>query len=476
MASDDLRAWLDKVDRAGELRRIDGADWDLELTCFVEPEVSHDMTSAFLFDHIKDYPGGYRVAIPRLVTPKQVALAMDLPECTRMELVEAIRRRLPKWESGLGDYSPRYVESGPVLENVHSGKDVDLFEFPVPKCHEPDGGRYIGTEDAVITRDPDTGEINLGTYRIMAQDRNTAGLFTAPGHTGGIHRRKYHERGEACPVAISVGHHPLLFIVACSNFVGCEYNWAGAIRGEPIHVIKEEVTGLPIPADSEIVIVGWCPPGKERDEGPYGEWTGYYGMGQRPAPIVEIERVYHRNHPILLGHNTGRPQTGRSQLNKMAMDSALIHNELVKHGVPDVRGVWVSDAGLTALVVVSIKQNYAGHAKRAGLIASQSNTLQIGRYVVVVDEDIDPSNIQDVLWAVCFRSDPEKDVDIIRRCRTEPLDPLHIPGTPLFTSVAVIDATIPYERKDNFPLKLGVSPEFAERFREKWGGVLSKER
>jgi len=470
--SDDLRDWLAKVDQAGELKKVDGADWNLELTCFIEPTVSRDTTSAYLFDNIKDYPAGYRVAIPRLVTPKQVALTWNLPECTRMELVEAIRQRLPEWEARRAECPPRFVERGPILENVHGRGELDLLEFPVPMCHEPDGGRYIGTEDAVITRDPDTGEVNLGTYRVMVQDRNTVGVFVAPGHGGGIHMRKWHERGQACPVAISVGHHPLIFTVACSNFVGCEYDWAGAIRGAPIEVIKEEVTGLPIPADSEIVIAGWCPPGKQEPEGPYGEWTGYYGMTRQPAPIIEVERIYHRNNPILLGHNTGRPMVGRTQLTKVAMDSALIQNELIRHGIPGVKGVWTSDAGLTALVAVSIKQHYAGHAKRAGLVASQSNVLQIGRYVVVVDDDIDPSNIQDVLWAMCFRSDPERDIDILRRCRTEPLDPLHVPGTPLFTSVAVIDATVPFERLGTFPQKLHVSEDFARAFTQKWKHVI----
>lgn len=467
MASEDLRGWLAKADSVGELRKIEGADWDLEIGCFADPQVTGDPTSVFLFDSIKDYPSGYRLAIIRFSSPWQTAYTLNLPEGSQMELIEAFRRKLPIWEGSLNKFPPNVVKGGPVLENVLSGNDVNLFRFPIPKWNELDGGRYIGTADAVITRDPDTGEINLGTYRVMVQDEKTVGIFTAPGHHGGIHREKYHARGEPCPIAISVGHHPLIWAMSFSSLSGCEYNWVGAIRGEPVEVVTEEVTGLPIPADSEIVIAGWCPPGKTRVEGPFGEWTGYYGSPPSPMPIIQIERIYHRNEPIMLGFANLRPQPNHT-IAKQVIDSALLHNELLKYGVPDVRGVYVSDEGFTTLVAVSIKQRYAGHAKRVGLLVSQSNSLQQGKYVVVVDEDIDPSNIHDVLWALCFRSDPAKDIEIIRGCRTEPLDPLWVAGTPILTSIAIIDACIPFERKGNFAKLVGISPELRRKFRKKW--------
>jgi UbiD family decarboxylase len=473
VASEDLRDWLAKVDSMGELRKIEGADWDLEINCFADPKVSGDRTSVFLFDNIKDYPSGFRLAVARLCTAKQTALTLNIPEGSQMEIIDTLRKKLPQWEASLNKYSPKIVKKGPILENVLSESDVNLLRFPTPKWNELDGGRYIGTADAVITRDPDTGEINVGTYRVMVHDEKTAGLFISPSHHGGINREKYHAKGQACPVAVSIGHHPLVFAIACSSLVGCEYNWMGAIRGEPIEVITEEVTGLPIPADSEIVIAGWCPPGKSRTEGPFGEWTGYYGRPPSPVPIIEVERIYHRNNPIMLGIPNLRPQPGANMIIKPLMDSAIIHNELIKCGVPDVRGVCYSEDGLSTFIVVSIKQRYAGHAKQAGLIASQSNSLVQARYVIVVDEDIDPSNIHDVLWALCFRSDPEKDIDIIRRCRAEPLDPTWVPGTPMVTSIAIIDACKPYERIDKFPVAIGVSPELAHKFRRKWKSAVS---
>ncbi|MBM2832823.1 MAG: UbiD family decarboxylase, partial [Dehalococcoidia bacterium] len=198
--------------------------------------------------------------------------------------MEALRSKLPKWEASLEKFKPKIVKTGPILENVLSGKDVDLLHFPVPLWHENDGGRYIGTGDAFITKDPDTGAVNLGAYRVMVCDRKTLTFHIQPTHHGMVHTAKYHARGQAAPMAISLGHHPLFLGISSRRVPeGTEYQYIGAIRGEPVEVIEEEVTGLPIPADSEIVVVGWCPPGKTRMEGPFGEGTGYYGSAEERA-------------------------------------------------------------------------------------------------------------------------------------------------------------------------------------------------
>lgn len=471
---EDLRDWLVKLESVGALKRIDGADWDLEIGCIQDPKVRGEDRSVLLFDNIKDYPKGYRVAITQLCTTKLVALAMNMPEASKLEQVKVLRQKLPQWQRSLNKFPPKPVETGPVLENVQSGADVDVFKFPAPRYNELDGGRYIGTADAVVTRDPDTGEVNLGTYRIMLHDKKTVGIKIAPYRHGRRNLEKYHAAGRACPVAVSAGHHPLLFVVACHDLQGCEYNWAGAIRKKPIEVITEEVTGLPIPADSEIVIAGWIPPGKTRPEGPFGEWTGYYAGGREPEAIIEVERIYYRNDPILLGAPSTRQPHITNVLPSHIFGSAILLNELEQLGVPDVRGAWISEEGLTTFTVVSIKQRFAGHAKRAALIASQSRTMQIGRYVIVVDEDIDPTDLKEVIWAMGLRSDPEKDIDIIRNCRNMELDPLHIHGNPLFNSVAIIDACKPYGRLDEFPAVIDYSPDLVTKCREKWKHIFGE--
>ncbi len=150
-----------------------------------------------------------------------------------------------------------------------------------------------------------------------------------------------------------------------------------------------------------------------------------------------------------------------------------MHNLLVKNGIPGIRGVWLSElGGVRFLLVISIKQKYAGHAKQAALFASQSRLgAFMGRYVIVVDEDIDPTDLQDVLWALFTRSDPEKDIDIIRGAWSGPLDTMiRQPADGFFNSVAIINACKPYERIEEFPQAIEVSRELRERIAKKWGG------
>jgi UbiD family decarboxylase len=474
--ADDLRAWLSKVEAIGELKRIEGTDWNLELGAISMLHSKSEPCSALLFDKIKDYPRGHRVLTCSVTNRKRLELALNLPEShSNLELVKVMREKLASWEAHLNDFPPQEVKSGPILENVRSGKDVNLFELPIPRWHEEDGGRYIGTGDAIITRDPESGEVNLGTYRIVAHDERTTGLYISPGKHGRIHYEKYHALGKPCPVAMSFGHHPIINRVASMEVLpGTEYGYAGAIQGEPVRVIKEEVTGLPIPADSEIVVVGWCPPGETRLEGPFGEWTGYYASKERQTPIVQVERIYFRNNPIILGAPPMRPPSD-STLFVVAKGSAVLWNNLVKSNIPDVRGVWMSEAGYQQFVVVSIKQRYPGHARQTGFLACQNRPPAYhGRYVVVVDEDIDPTNMEHVMWAISTRSDPEKDIDIVRRAWSTPLDTMiRKPTNAYFNSRAVIDACKPYEWIDEFPLDIKTSGEFMDSVKEKWGRTLN---
>jgi 4-hydroxy-3-polyprenylbenzoate decarboxylase len=193
----------------------------------------------------------------------------------RWELVEA-------WEKMLDELKlipPVYVEHGPVMENVHTGDEVNVLEFPTPKWHELDGGRYIGTGSMDITRDPDEDWVNLGTYRVMIHDEKRVGFYISPG-----------ARSEPCPVAVVVGSDPLLFIASTLEvpYGMSEYAWAGGLRGRPFEVIKGPVTGLPIPAQAEIVLEGFAYPGEEEMEGPFGEWTGYYASSARPEPVIRV--------------------------------------------------------------------------------------------------------------------------------------------------------------------------------------------
>ncbi len=469
---DDLRAWLSKIAEAGELKQVDGANWDLEIGCLTALNWAKPNPSALLFDNIQGYPKGFRVLTGSTSTARRVSLTFNLPETDGVvDLINLFRTNLKKWDRDVNNYKPVWVKTGPILENVMKGDQINLWKLPVPRYHEEDGGRYLGTGDAVITQDPDTGAPNMGTYRIMVQNEKTTALFITSGKHGRIHYEKYHGQGKACPILISVGHHPLVFRVACHEVPPAqEFNYIGAVAGEPMKVIREEVTGLPMPADSEIVIAGFCPPGKTMPEGPFGEWTGYYASGETPAPIVEVERVYYRNNPVIMGSPPGKAPSD-SSFYRGIITSANLYNDLEAAGVPDVRGVWMGEAANQMLVIVAIKQRYAGHAKQTALLASQlARKGFFGRYVIVVDEDIDPTNIQEVLWAVCTRSDPEKDIDIIRRCWSTVMDPIirKQKGAGFFNSRAIIDACKPFEWINEFPQEIKISPELIERVKAKW--------
>ncbi len=471
----DLRQWLDRVKEAGELRSIENAHWDLEIGGIVALNWKKKPPPALLFDRIVDYPAGFRVAATTLASPRRLALTLGFPSVQQTpELVQVLRQKWPAWESETARYQPEMVAQGPVLENVLAGDNVDVYRFPAPKWHELDGGRYLGTGCAVITRDPDDGTINSGTYRSMIHDRRTTCVNIEMGKHGRIHLDKYHARGQRCPIAISIGHHPLhLLISALSVPFGREFQLAGAIMGQPLKLVREEVTGLPVPADSEIILAGFSPPSRLESEGPFGEWVGYYVSGARMRHVVEIERIYHRNDPVILGSPPGKAPAD-SSYQTAVMRSAVLHNQLERLGVPGIAGVWFNETGGRFFMAISIKQLYAGHARQTAALASQlpSGGAFMGRWIIVTDDDIDVTDIDQVLWALCTRVDPEKDIDIFRRCWSSTIDPaVQPPSKTPMTSRAIIDACKPFESMKDFPPTIEVSPELAQKLRVKWADL-----
>lgn len=457
----DLREWLAQVEQAGELKTIPGVDWNLEMGAIAELFPSY----AVLFDSIKDYPPGYRVVTGLMNSLKRSALTSHLPlDTDRSSFISAWRERL----RNLRPLPPVEVDDGPVLENVKSGKEIDLWDFPAPKWHELDGGRYIGTADVAITEDPDEGWINLGTYRVMVQDRDALTLYISPGKHGRIHREKYFAAKKPCPVAITFGQDPLLFLLASKQmpFGESEYDYAGGVRGEPYQVIRGEITGLPIPAHAEIAVEGEILPDEKVSEGPFGEWTGYYASGEQKESVVRVKRLMHRNDPIITGAPPFRQPAGADTCNSLVR-AAAIWNTLEKAGVPDIRGVGCYQAFF--FTVVAIRQRYPGHARQVGVLASNcDNGGYMNRYVVVVDDDIDVADFNDVLWAMCTRVDPAKSIEITKRGWSGPLDPIIPKAEKGFNSRAIIDACRPFEWMKDFPPVSGASKELKDKVKEKY--------
>lgn len=474
MSYSDLREWLNQVEGFGELRTVEGADWDLEIGAITEMARKESKTApCILFDAIKGYPKGYRLAVGLLNSIKRVALTTRMPlDLPVMEFVRTWRQRIKEMKP----IPPRVVKEGAFMENVWEEKDVDVLRFPTPRYNVGDGGRYIGTGHITITRDPEEGWVNIGTYRIMIHDSKSLGLYISPGRHGRIQMEKYFAQNRPFPVAVAIGYDPLIFMASAFEvpYGLSEYDFAGGLRGEPVDVVQLERCGLPVPATAELIIEGECLPSERKAEGPLGEWTGYYGSSVRDEPVLRVRRVYFRDNPIMTGAPPSKPPT-EATFYKSFWRSAMIWDELEKAGVPDIAGVWCPPEGNTRLfTVVSIRQRYPGHVRQAGVIASQCHAAAyLGRFTVVVDEDIDPTDMKDVIWAMTTRCDPVEDIEILRRCWSSPLDPIIPPDRKgrdsSFNSRAILDACRPYEWMKDFPPSVKVPDDLAKQVRAKWG-------
>src|SRR5262249_43513782 len=258
---------------------------------------------------------------------------------------------------------------------------------------------------------------------VMIHDGKTLGMYISPGKHGRQMRDKYKARGERMPVAIVCGGDPMSFLMGCSEvpYGVSELEIIGGMRGVPVGGVKGPGTGPPIPANAEIVIEGFIEPDNSRTEGPFGEWTGYYATGSAQEPVVDVKAVYHRDEPILLGCVPERPPDEICRY-RAIVRSALLRENIEKAGVPGVTAAWAHEGGnARLLLVVAVEQRYPGHAKQAGHIASMCHVgAYCGRYTIVVDDDIDVSDLQEVTWALLTRSDPATSIDIIRNAWSTP--------------------------------------------------------
>jgi 3-octaprenyl-4-hydroxybenzoate carboxy-lyase Rift-related domain/3-octaprenyl-4-hydroxybenzoate carboxy-lyase N-terminal domain len=239
----DLREFLKGTEKLGELKTVRNADWNLEVGAITEISGAEPNPPALLFEDIKDYPPGFRILTNMFQTQSRTALALGLPTTLRgVDLVRAVKDIL----KSVAPLPPVLRDNGPIQENFFAGKDANVLRFPAPKLHREDGGRYLGTADAVITKDPDAGWVNLGTARVQVIDEQRVSLYVSPGKQTRLIAQKYWEQGRACPVALVCGIDPVLFAVAGVGLPWgmSEYDFAGHIQKSPVEVIHGEMTGL----------------------------------------------------------------------------------------------------------------------------------------------------------------------------------------------------------------------------------------
>ncbi|HEY2528002.1 MAG TPA: UbiD family decarboxylase [Xanthobacteraceae bacterium] len=469
----DLREFIGLVDQVGALRRIAGADPRFEIGGISEVAAGLPDCPALLFDEIKGYPRGFRVFTNATTTVQRAALALGLDPGLRP--LDALKAWMDK-RAALRPEPPVVIKGGAALEHSLSGSAVDVTRFPAPVWHHRDGGPFIGAGSLVVMRDPDSGWVNASIYRIQVHGANRVTVqFDHGGRHGAIIAKKYWDRGQNCPLAVVHGEDPALFIAGFEYLPeGCsEYAFAGAIKGAPIEVCEAPQTGLPIPAWAEIVFEGGLLPISEATlpEGPFGEFTGYYATAARPAPVMEVTAIHHRDNPILLGSPPLKPPRFHFGL---PFRAATIWRNLQAAGVSDVVGAWQHVSQL--VTVVAVRQRYHGHAKRAALLAAADSYM--ARLVVVVDEDIDPSNLADVMWAVATRCEPAEGIDILRNAWSSALDPRVPPHDKergiSSHSKAIIDACRPFAWIDQFPLPSALSTEDARKIEDKWGKLIRR--
>jgi UbiD family decarboxylase len=413
----DLREFIVLSEELGVVRHINDADPMLEIGGITEVAAGMADCPAILFDNIKGYKPGFRIFTNTTVSAQRAALALGLSP--KLRPLEALRAWMDK-RATLKMIDPVFVNEAPFLENSFRGQDVDLSILPSPQWHPLDGGPYIGSGSLVVMGDAEEGWVNASIYRVQVHGKTQLTIqFDHQGRHGAMISRKYWEKGKPCPIAIVNGQDPSLFIAGFEYLPAgqSEYAFAGAIKGTPIEVFRGPITGLPIPAYAESVLEGELMPMSEVNllEGPFGEFTAYYAADKKPAPVMKVTAIHHRNDPILLGSPPMKPPRFHFGL---PFRGAGIWSNLISNGITDVVGVWQHVSQL--MTVIAIEQRYAGHAKRAGMIAAANSYM--GRLVVVVDEDVDPSNLADV-WAVTTRSEPSEQVDIIRGGWSSSLDP-----------------------------------------------------
>ena len=430
----DLREWLQRVEAIGELIRVNQpVDRYEEMSAVSYLVAKKQRSPAVLFERASGFeksPIGAKLLWNVLGSSlKRIALTLEEPADT--PTIELIRRMKDKLKHQI---PPREVSrrEAPVYENTVTGNKVDLNQLPIPRHWPLDGGRYAGTGDAVITRDPESGYLNVGTYRMMLQSKSQVGLYLSPGKDARLHITRAWQKGQPIEVAAAWGIDPLFIFVGSQTFPKnlSEYDFAGGIKGQPIPVVRGTTTDLLLPANAELVIEGIIRANSVKAEGPFGEFTGYYGRPEAGCPLVDVTAVHYRSDPILtnalMADYPSCEQSGFSSVCR----SAKIWDDFDRLGIPGIKGVYShpAAAGGLGMTVISLEQRYAGHAAQVLALAAQvPGGAYYMKWIIAVDEDVDPTDMDQVIWAMASRCNPIDDIDILRNTWSTWLDPSQNP-------------------------------------------------
>ncbi|MCE4940344.1 MULTISPECIES: phenolic acid decarboxylase BsdC [Bacillus amyloliquefaciens group] len=441
MAYQDFREFLAAHEKEGQLLTVNEEvkpEPDLGAAARAASNLG-DKTPALLFNNIYGHHDA-QVALNVIGSWPNHAMMLGMPKDTpvKEQFFEFAKRY---------DAFPVPVkreETAPFHENEIT-EDINLFDIlPLFRINQGDGGYYLD-KACVISRDledPDNfGKQNVGIYRMQVKGKDRLGIQPVPQHDIAIHLRQAEERGVNLPVTIALGCEPVITTAASTPLLydQSEYEMAGAIQGEPYRIVKSKLSDLDIPWGAEVVLEGEILAGEREYEGPFGEFTGHYSGG-RSMPVIKIKRVYHRNNPIFEHLYLGMPWTECDYM--IGINTCVPLYQQLKEAYPNeivaVNAMYTH--GLIA--IISTKTRYGGFAKAVGMRAlTTPHGLGYCKMVIVVDEDVDPFNLPQVMWALSTKMHPKHDAVIIPDLSVLPLDPGSDPAG--MTHKMILDATTP---------------------------------
>lgn len=406
----DLRTFLElaEMELPGGVRRVRReVDPEYELCAILRKLQLRGEVPIVIFEKVKgsDMP----LVVNAIADEPKLALTLEV---TERELLKTFVKR------EANPIPPKEVKDGPVMEQVFTGKDVDLYRLPMTTQCEKDSGAFL-TVGVTICRDPDTGAYNSGIYRQMRHERNVLGMSFEPQSHLGYCYRKMEKQGKGLPIVTYLGHHPATLLGSQSRLPlgGNEMSVMGGLMEEPLELAPCQSQDLMVPARAEIAIEGFIRPNERRWEGPFGEYTWYYGYA-RNSPVFEVTAITHRKNPYYQDLFSVFPE--HLLAGRVGREAVLF--EKVRASCPSVRDVSMPMSGTCRQTAyVQIDKQFDGEAKMAALAAMASDAFI--KWVVVVDKDVDVHNESQVLWAISTRTQPDQDTFFVPNSVGSRLDP-----------------------------------------------------
>jgi len=442
MPVESLREFINKLDYLGLLKRIDvPVSSYLEIT-EIQSRVIREKGPALLFEDVRDKYGNsydFPVLTNLFGTKERIALGIDRKTSQLREVGEMLAfLKNPQPPSNIKEaikifpviktamtMKPKVVSKAACQEIILKDSDIDLNKLPIQTCWPNEPAPLI-TWPIVVTKgvgNDQRDKVNLGVYRMQVTSKNTT-LMRWLKHRGGSehYERWKKQKTEPLPAAIIIGADPGTILAAVTpipeNF--SEYEFAGLLRGKKLSLIDCKTIPLQVPAESEIIIEGHVLLDNKEDEGPFGDHTGYYNSVEQ-FPVFKITAITMRKNPIYLSTYTGRPPDEPSIIGE-ALNEIFI--PILKQQFSELIDFWLPPEGCSyRIAVISIKKEYPGQAKRIMMgIWSFLKQFMYTKFVIIVDEDINPRDWKDVMWAISTRMDPARDITVIENTPIDYLD------------------------------------------------------